>query len=499
MYFVMRLSKGRRRRSVNFSRRKKINFTPIIILLILGFLFFWTGKMLLGVLFGGGRDEIASMQLQILNGRAEFSLTENAETWTPAYSDQTFLAGDTIRTIGNSRVSLEFLGGNVIFLGPETEFKISKLEQKSSGKKTFLATLAKGTIWARVSDDDFGAEKKSKFIIETNRLKLYVRGTIFSLSNIDIQNVVRLIKGNVDVDIIDGEENPQNIKVGVGQKLVVNDETLQKIKNKEDVLEIIDNEFIESEWHLQNLDRFLPQEAAQIRRRIEISAATKPVSNIPANPAGEEMPSPEIISPKNGDKIPASLENLKIEGTAPTNTVQIVVNDYTLTKFLPGDRKWSYFASNKFGTLIPGENTFTVIAISRDGRKSKPASISVTYEGTKQIKMNLNDALESSINDFSAPVVIKPTVLSYDEPYQTSAPVVTISGLVDPKTNAVEINGFKLKKFTLGQTDFQYIANANYGNLKIGENLFKIVAFGPDGKTSETDIKIHYSPISLNK
>jgi hypothetical protein len=497
----MRLSKGRRRRSVLSSRRKRVNFVPILVLLFLFFLFFWTSKMLFGVLFGGDRDEIASVRLQILNGRAEFSLSENLETWTPAYSDQTFLAGDTIRTIGNSRVSLEFLGGNVVFLGPETEFKIIELEQKSSGKKIFLANLVKGKIWARVSDDDFGGEQKSEFTIVTDRLKLYVRGTIFALSSIDVQDVVRLIKGNVDVDIIDGEEDPQNVKVGVGQKLVVNSDSLQKIKNNEDVLEIIDNEFIESEWHLQNLDRFLPQEAAQIRRRIEISAVKAPVNEVVANSNGEEMPPPVILSPKNGDRILASLESLKIEGTAPENTVQIVVNDYTLTKFLPGDRKWSYFASNKFGTLVAGENTFTVVAISRDGRKSKPESISVFYEGgvSVETKINLNDVIESSINDFSAPVIIKPTVFSHDEPYQTSAPVVTISGLVDPKTNAVEINGFKLKKFTPGQTDFQYIANANYGNLKIGENIFKIVAFGPDGKTSETEIKIHYSPISLKE
>jgi len=456
--------------------------------------------MLFGVLFGGDRNEIASVRLQILNGRAEFSLAENVETWTPAYSDQTFLTGDTIRTIGNSRVSLEFLGGNVVFLGPETEFKISELEQKSSGKKIFLANLIKGQIWARVSDDDFGGDQKSQFTIETDRLKLYVRGTIFSLSAIDVQNVIRLIKGSVDADILDGEEDPQNVKVGVGQKLVVNDENLQKIKNNEDVLEIIDNEFIESEWHLQNLDRFLPQEAAQIRRRIEISAAKTPISQILENPNGEEMPSPVITFPKSGDQILASQESLKIEGTAPENTVQIVVNDYTLTKFLPGDRKWSYFASSKFGTLVPGENTFTVMAISRDGRKSKPASIVISYAGEAVTpKKNLNDAIESSINSFSAPVVLKPTVLSHDEPYQTSAPVVTISGLVDPKTNAVEINGFKLKKFTPGQTEFQYIANANYGNLKEGENPFKIMAFGPDGKTSETEIIIHYSPMLVGE
>ncbi len=122
-----------------------------------------------------------------------------------------------------------------------------------------------------------------------------------------------------------------------------------------------------------------------------------------------------------------------------------------------------------------------------------------TGEELAEPKKSLNKAIESSINDFSAPVILKPTVLSHDEPYQTSAPVVTISGLVDPKTNAVEINGFRLKKFTPGQTEFQYIANANYGNLKTGENTFKITAFGPDGKTAETEIKIHYSPILLSE
>jgi hypothetical protein len=453
-------------------------------------------------LFSNTRTEVASAEIHILKGRAEFSLPDS-DQWTPAYSEQEFLTGDSIRTNSNTRISFDLLEGNVVFLDQNSELVFETLEEKSSGKKVVSLKLLRGKIWARVSDDDFREDSNSSFLIKTPRSIVHVRGTVFDLSTYENQDTIRLIKGGVDVDVFFDEtkEHAQTFSVGVGQKLVISPPNIDRMKRGEDVLEIVDTEFIESEWHLQNLEQFYPQEVSQIRRRIEIIAPQNNVSSADDSvlEVSDDLAKPEIFSPQSGIRIPASTDTIKIEGSAPPKAVQIIVNGYTLTRFQPGDRKWAYFAAQKFGTLVPGENTYSVIAIGRDGKKSAPAEISIFYEGAGILSDQNEDSpiLETSIDQFEAPVITNPAILSLNEPYQTSGDVVTISGIVDPKTNAVEVNGFRLQKFEPGQTEFRYIANARYGNMHEGENVYEVVAFGPDGKKSSTIVKVVYTPLNV--
>jgi len=450
------------------------------------------------MLFSDIRSEAASMELQILKGRSEFTFSESDE-WTPAYSEQKFLEGDSIRTSNNTRASLSFLGGNMIFLNENTEIQILELEEKSSGKKNVVLLLKKGDLWAHASGDDFSDDTKSQFSVQTDRAIVHVRGTIFDLSSNETQDTLRLIKGSVDVDVFhDGDdEDFTNVNVGVGQKLVLSNASVEQLQSNQDILEIIDTDFIYSEWHLQNLERFSPQEATQIRRRIEVSAVPPVTTGDDNLQVSDDLESPNILTPMDGTRIPASSDTITIEGTAPLKAVQIVVNGYTLTKFQPGDRKWAYFGAKKFGTLLPGENTYSVIAISRDGKKSIPAKVNVFYEGEGAVIAADDANIVSTIDEFKAPVITRPTVMDEGDPYQTSSEIVTIMGLVDPKTNGVEVNGFRLKKFQPGQTEFSYIANARYDNMKEGENVYAITAFGPDNKKATKSITIIYSPLNV--
>lgn len=450
------------------------------------------------MLFSNVRSEAASMELQILKGRAEFTFSDSAD-WAPAYSEQKFLEGDSIRTAGNTRISLEFLGGNMVFLNENSELQILELEEKSSGKKTVVLSLVQGEMWTHASGDAFVDDSKSKFTVQTGRLLVHVRGTIFDLSTTTTQDTLRLVKGNVDVDVFTGEGKKDfvNVKVGVGQKFVASNASLELLQAGQEVLEIIDTDFIYSEWHLQNLERFSPQEATQIRRRIEVTAPVA-ASAEASLPTSDDLESPTILSPQNGTRIPANQEAVQIEGTAPLKAVQIVVNGYTLTRFQPGDRKWAYFGSTKFGTLLPGENKYSVVAISRDGKKSPPAEVTVFFEGAGAVATeDVGEEVVSTIDEFKAPVVTRPTIIDGGDPYQTSSDIVTIAGIVDPKTNAIEVNGFRLQKFQPGQTEFSYIANARYGNMEKGENVYEIVAFGPDGKRATKTITVVYTPVNL--
>ena len=73
----------------------------------------------------------------------------------------------------------------------------------------------------------------------------------------------------------------------------------------------------------------------------------------------------------------------------------------------------------------------------------------------------------------------------------------SITGDVDSTTQAIEVNGFRLQKFSPGDTSFSYIANATYGNLREGLNTFTIIAFGPSNQQSQSEVKIIYTPLEL--
>ena len=493
----MRLQSRRKNRfhSRRGGRRQR-NFVPLLTFLGLLALLFWTGKMVISPFFSSEKTENASASVEILKGGVDFRFPESQD-WTPAYETQKFFAGDRLRTTANGRISLQLLDGDVIFASGATEISIDALEQKSSGKKITEIALQSGQIWTRVSPASDSA--KNEFILSTPHAKIQVNGTILDVAVDASQSVIRLTKGSAQVAILDesGEMLSPKISLGVGQKLVASAENAQKFSEQnQEILEIIDPDFIESEWHLQNLEPFNPQEVASIRRKIEISAPRADDTSADLNlQTSDEVGAPVILAPANGARIPASADSVKIEGTAPKNAVQIMVNGYTLTRFLPGDTKWQYFAATRFGTLVAGENKFEVIAITRDGKKSSPASLQIFYEAAAAADpLPAEPKAEAA---FKSPVVLFPPVIDPAAGYQTAAPVVTIKGLVDPATNAVEVNGFRLEKFQPGQTEFAYIANANYQNMREGENIYQIKAFGPDGVSSETSVKIYYSPIKI--
>jgi len=499
-----------RYRPKSYSYRRNVrrgggkNYKPLILFVLALAIIGWLGYKIVNFFAGNAISQSAEATLEIKQGTAEFALggSEN-ELWTRASSGQNLLQGDRLRTTGNGIASLDILGSS-IFLRENTEIEFLELLQDSEGRKNIQIALNKGEIWTKVVEDDFADEKNSSFVISAKNSKTYARGTIFNITTTDKEDIIRLSRGKVDVDIFETDGSGiKNIAVGVGQKLVINENTYNKADNGDIVLEQNDDNFIKSEWNIGNLEQFYPQEAAKIRGEIE-KIADRTESTSENELVDPEIAMPVIIFPEAGAHIAAAEDLVIIKGTVEDGIFQVSVNGYTLTKFQPGDRKWSYFASKKFGTMLPGENKYTVKAIRRDGKESATTSITIFYDGfntpkANDISRNFRDieARKIDVSNFRAPDILKPVHLDLSQPYQTSSEVVMISGIVDPKTNRVEVNGFQLRKFQPGDTDFSYIANAKYGNMKVGENIYNVTAYGPDGAKSSSAINVIYTPIEL--
>lgn len=512
------ISRGRKRRGYWQRRRKKQNFLlPIlsigVVVLVVGFGLVQTWNAL-----GKGKAQQASAEMKLIQGSTQFALGEEENWVTNTNQAAKLISGDQIQTQNNSEASLSFLERSHIFMNENTQISIDKFTKTEGGKNTVELTIHKGEIWAKIDDGDFGEENGSSFVIHSPNAKTYVEGTVLDIATTENQDTIRLINGKASVDVLFGEDKKEstNISVGVGQKLIVNQSSIEQLQAGNDILESIDQSFQESDWHIRHLEQFFPEEAGKIKERIQLSLPTVTVPTVeeegaPAN-VDPSIEAPAILSPENGATIPAAQVDLIIEGTAPAEAEFITVNNYTLTKYLPGDRKWSYFAAKKFGTLVPGENTYTVVATTRDGRSSPVTTLTVNYEGTNDPQVPASTPSEPSAgttptdesqtpspedSDFPKPVVTRPATGGFDDPFQTSSKIITITGTVDPATQSVEVNGFKLRKFLPGNTEFSYIANANYGNLKEGLNTFVIKAFGPDNKVSQSEVKIIYTPLEI--
>lgn len=494
-------------------RRRRRNWVPFLVFVLVLSFFLWALFQFFSLLFSNVRTEIASAQLEILQGRGEFRLSNENSNWTPAFSGQNFVEGDQLQTAKNAHLRLTFFEKHNLFLGENTNLELLKLEKKSSGQVTAHWRLNKGQLWARI-DSEFwaGTDTTPDIKIYTPRSVINVTGTTFNLKVDEQSDNLKLIQGGVQLDLLDKKGEPGNrVTVSVGQQITV-DQAAQNLAEPASLLKIIEPEFFESDWHLKNLELFDPEAVALTRNKI--SERNQPVDSDPedttksetpslidqALPLSDDLAAPTILSPASGALIPAGVDSISIEGTAPDQAFQIQVNGYTLSKFQPGDRKWTYFAATKFGTLKTGSNKYEIIAIDRQGQRSPVTELNLTYEGVAA-SVTQAPSVEETLVDFPPPTVTTPSLFKEDPnaTYQTSADRVTLFGTVPIGTNTVKVNGFQLRKFQPGDTKFQYtaIALGINGNMQEGENTYVIQALGPDGKSSETSAKVFYTPINL--
>lgn len=93
-----------------------------------------------------------------------------------------------------------------------------------------------------------------------------------------------------------------------------------------------------------------------------------------------EIGGPDLaITSFEGETVETSKGYHVIRGTTPRNTAKVMVNDYTLHKYYPGQTLWSYIASAAIGTLSEGENSYTVRAFDKEGNEIDSTTLTLVY------------------------------------------------------------------------------------------------------------------------
>lgn len=94
-----------------------------------------------------------------------------------------------------------------------------------------------------------------------------------------------------------------------------------------------------------------------------------------------------IYSPNQGENLETKEKTLFILGRAPADAKNIMVNNYTLSKFGSGSTTWSYKASTEIGTLRLGENIYEIFSLNSAGEKTKIDEMIITLiEGEPTIE-----------------------------------------------------------------------------------------------------------------
>lgn len=126
----------------------------------------------------------------------------------------------------------------------------------------------------------------------------------------------------------------------------------------------------ETKWQIPNKDEIIE----------EVEIVEKEVS-----PTAEVT---FINSPNEGKDWETTREPVTITGTVPANTKGIMINDYELQKFVPGDPGWSYVAATKFDSLVEGKNVYEVYAIDSNDEKKLIDSITITFGSSANLNEN---------------------------------------------------------------------------------------------------------------
>jgi hypothetical protein len=223
-----------------------------------------------------------------------------------------------------------------------------------------------------------------------------------------------------------------------------------------------------------------------------VNAVTRTVTR-----ASTTLTPPTITAPVgNGQTYRTQATQLDISGTAPSTVAGIMVNDYKLQLFRPGDTTWSYLASYALQNLHDGANVFSVYTLDANGNQSVPATITIKEEpGTVGLVSTgstapTGTAVDEKTLPQNAPTT--PGVITVTGPQAGNQYIdngsgsVLLEGTTSKATASIWVNGYKLQLFKPGKTIWNYIARVSFGTLKPGPNKFVINARDANNQILDT-------------
>lgn len=387
--------------------------------------------------------------LHIVEGSAQMKAW-GTESFFNLSTDSVVMQGDRIRSSADAKFIVEFYDGTLMRIGGNADIGFDVIDDKSDVPRMSLHLFA-GDVWFDMMNRTSGPADVE--VTMNNIIAKSNNATVFELENQGDQ-IARVIavsqNDGLSVDVLDesGSKVVESEKIGVGQEINFKSDVLKAYwaHQSPTVLAAIADDFKQSDWYLWNI---------------------------------KEDDTPTVFEKTVG---PGGISFVKVAPQVVQPDPSTVVTPDAGTTVLPD------------GTVVDA-NGQPIVSSTVDASKTPIATPTTTPTTPVVAPTNAGSPAESA-------TVSKPEIISVaggvkpdaSGVYKVTSRVTTLSGTIKGADKVV-VNGYTLTKFKAGSTSWSYFANADFGLMKAGDNIYEIYGLDANGKKGESIIiHVYYTP-----
>lgn len=401
-----------------------------------------------------GKKTAATLELRSQDG---VQVALQGSDWQAAESKLKVYEGDAVATRTAGDAIIHFFDGTKIRLDQNTDVEITDSIHNINGASVLVVHVRSGRVWL----DTPVAKVFSGSIVRTVSTTNYSADfppDSSALIGSQILNVVKASGVGANVTLMTGP----SLIVGEGQYFSLEGNAATAIEQGEDPYDFrnpVTTEQLRDEFLVSS---FLVMESLGSFDNTVNSNNTS---------SGSDITTPlTITEPANRTEI--RTKTVTVAGRVGERVTRLTIN---------GD-----------AVNVTSDRTF-----SADISLSKDPTTTIVIEAQDAQGITLSREERTVLNMFK--IVVEPPRIKSPagsgETIRVTNPVVEVTGEAPPGTAAILVNDYRLQLFKAGDKTWSYLANAAYGNLLIGDNIFAVVAVDADGNRSASrTVTVVYEP-----
>lgn len=428
---------------------------PIMIVIALAVMWYGSSKLLQFFDRSVDLKTATSLEARTKDG---VQVSIQGQEWQAGETGLRLYAGDAVSTKSTGDAVLRFFDGTRIRLDTNTDVEIVRADRQAEGTSILTLKIRAGRIWMATPD-------KAVFtgaIVRTAATENY-NAEVPHSSNVLIAgallNVVKASGLGVKTTLVANNAVP--LYIGEGQYFSLDGNAKSAIETGSDPYEfrdpitakLLQDEFLTSSYALLLSDNKVP---------ITGSGTTAPADDT------EPL---VVTTPLNNESV--TEKSVTVSGRVSTRVSDLLINGQSIS-------------------VLKDQAFSAEISLSKD-----PTSL-ITIEAKNAQGITLAKIERTVINSYK--IVVEPprikSPVGSGQTLTTKESVIEITGEAPPNTAAIFVNDYRLQLFQAGGKTWSYLANAKYGNLVEGENIFSVTALDKDGnRSAPRSITIIYEPV----
>ncbi len=469
--------------SALFQRRKKrssFTGTAFVIIVLAG------ASFLLWQIIYSPAGVQKQVVLEIPEGSAAVVRIDGGSSFVEIPDVGALIEGESVRATQGSSTALTFFDGSRITLDSGTEVTLTHVREHDADASVDIeVTVKSGRIWASVPSK---VNPKSKVSLTNSSATVETSGGEISLS----ESTVRVIKGKAQV-LVQGEPYT-TLEIGQEITILPNDVETIVAGGVGPEKALVSAEFQSSAWFTAHMNK---QEIPLIEPDLLGGEIVEPEEAVAQESAVQ------IIEPAgNNARVTIAADTTTISGTVPEETAKVLVNDYALTRFIPGDTEFTYNAALAWGTLEEGANEYVVVALGENGEREE-ATITIVYDPNGEEDETASVEGEETEADSEAETGVSPTPsvspnvsptplasaspsaspsgeLTIDEPSDGDTvddALINVTGKAPSNAAKIIVDDYTLTAFTTGDETWTYRMSDDFDNRPLGEKVIEVEAY----------------------